>query len=270
MAMTLNSYGHCLAGLLRREFARFWQQRNRFATAVIRPALWLFVFATGFGLTADHSAAESLNSVASYREYLIPGLCGMVILFNSMQCALSMVYDRELGSMRVLLVSPLPRPFLLLAKLLAICTVSMAQVAVFLAIARLAAPAPPWQGYLAVIPALAMTGFMLGAAGLLIATWIKQLENFAGVMNFVIFPVFFLSSALYPLSPMRDSNSWLYWACQANPFTHAVEAIRSSLYLQWDPLAFGLTTITTTFLVLFATTGFRPQRTRILRSSAAR
>ncbi|MBJ6136799.1 ABC transporter permease [Marinobacter litoralis] len=262
--MTINIYRHCLMGVLRREFSRFWQQRNRFATAVIRPVLWLFVFATGFGVTAENNTAESLDAVASYKAYLVPGLCGMVILFNSMQCALSMAYDRELGSMRALLVSPLPRPFLLSAKLFAICTVSMMQVFVFLAIATLAGTGPSWLGYLASMPTMIMTGFMLGAAGLLIATWIKQLENFAGVMNFVIFPVFFLSSALYPLAPMRDASPWLYWACQINPFTHAVEAIRRSFSLQWDPLTFGITAGTAVFLAVLATTSFRPQRTRIL------
>jgi ABC-2 type transport system permease protein len=181
-----------------------------------------------------------------------------------MQGALSMVYDRELGSMRVLLTSPLPRPFLLVTKLLATATVSLAQVYLFLLIARWLDVTPPNLGYLAALPALLLTSLMLGALGLLIATWIKQLENFAGVMNFVIFPMFFLSSALYPLWRMQDASRWLYWICQFNPFTHAVEAIRFCLYLQVDLLAFAITTVTAVVLVTLATTSFRPQRTRVM------
>ena len=128
---------------------------------------------------------------------------------------------------------------------------------------------PPLWGYLAVLPALILTSLMLGALGLLIATWIKQLENFAGVMNFVIFPMFFMSSALYPLWKMNEASPWLYWFCQFNPFTHAVEAIRFSLYLEWNPTAFGITAGVTVVLALLATAGFRPQRTKILGTKPA-
>ena len=109
--------------------------------------------------------------------------------------------------------------------------------------------APP-LGYLAVLPALVLTGLMLGALGMLISSVIKQLENFAGVMNFVIFPMFFASSALYPLWRVKESSPWLYWTCEANPFTHAVELIRFAFYQQvaWDSLAL-VTLFTTVFLV---------------------
>jgi ABC-2 type transport system permease protein len=73
---------------------------------------------------------------------------------------------------------------------------------------------------------------MLGSFGLLLSSLIKQLENFAGVMNFVIFPMFFASSALYPLWRVQESSPWLYHVCQANPFTHAVELIRFAFYQQ--------------------------------------
>lgn len=199
----------------------------------------------------------------TYETYIAPGLCGMIILFNSMQGALSMVYDRELGSMRVLLMSPLPRPFLLLTKLLAMSMVSIGQVYMFLLIAWFFDVEPPTLGYIAVFPALLITALMLGAFGPIIATWVKQLENFAGVMNFVIFPMFFLSSALYPLWRMQDASPVLYWICQFNPFTHAVEAIRFALYLQWNSLAFGVLVGVTAVLALIATAGFRPQRTKI-------
>ena len=257
-------YAYCMMGMLKREWLRFWQQRSRFFSALVRPLLWLVVFAAGFRAVLGVSIIPPYSTYITYETYIAPGLCGMIILFNSMQGALSMVYDRELGSMRVLLTSPLPRPFLLVTKLLATATVSLAQVYLFLLIARLLDVSPPNLGYLAALPALLVTSLMLGALGLLIATWIKQLENFAGVMNFVIFPMFFLSSALYPLWRMQDASRWLYWLCQFNPFTHAVEAIRFSLYLQVDLLAFAITTVTAVVLVTLATTSFRPQRTRVM------
>ncbi len=262
--MNASYYWHCFIGIQKREWLRFWQQRTRFISALVRPMLWLIVFAAGFRAVLGISILPPYSTYITYETYIAPGLCGMIILFNSMQGALSMVYDRELGSMRVLLMSPLPRPFLLITKLLATGTVSIGQVYLFLLIARMLEIEPPGWGYLTVLPALLLTALMLGALGLLIATWIKQLENFAGVMNFVIFPMFFLSSALYPLWKMQESSLWIYWLCQINPFTHAVEAIRFALYLEWNTQAFGITLMTTLLLSSLATAGFRPQRTRIL------
>ena len=135
-----------------------------------------------------------------------------------------MVYDREMGSMRVLLVSPMPRSWLLSCKLVAGMLVACLQVYVFLAIAWLWEVEPPAYGYLTVFPALLLTGLMLGALGLLLSSLIRQLENFAGVMNFVIFPMFFASSALYPLWRMRESSLLLWQISAANPFSHARRA----------------------------------------------
>ena len=89
------------------------------------------------------------------------------------------------------------------------------------------------------LPALVLSGLMLGALGMLMSSVIKQLENFAGVMNFVIFPMFFASSALYPLWRVQEGSPLLYYICQLNPFTHAVELIRFALYgkINWLSLA---------------------------------
>ena len=133
-----------------------------------------------------------------------------------------MVYDREVGSMKVLLTSPYPRWLLLLAKLIAGVTVSVVQAYAFLAIAWFWELDIPAIGYVAALPAFIAAGLMLGSIGLLLSSMVKQLENFASVMNFVIFPMFFASSALYPLWRIRESSETLYLICMANPFTHAV------------------------------------------------
>jgi ABC-2 type transport system permease protein len=150
-----------------------------------------------------------------------------------------MVYDREMGNMRTLLVSPLPRWYLLSCKLVAGMAVSLPQVYTFLAIAWLWEIEAPPLGYVAVLPALVLTGLMLGALGMLMSSVSKQLENFAGAMNFVIFPMFFASSALYPLWRVKEGSPVLYYICELNPFTHAVELVRFALYLQvnWTSLA---------------------------------
>lgn len=234
-----------LHAILTREALRFVGQRGRFVAALVRPLVWLFIFAAGFRAALGLSIIPPYQTYITYEVYIVPGLCGMILLFNGMQSSLSLVYDREMGSMRLLLTAPLPRWWLLFCKLLAGTLVSVMQCAVFLVIAAVWGVTLPWQGYVLVIPALLLGGLMLGALGLMLSSFIKQLENFAGVMNFVIFPMFFLSSALYPLWKMAEANPRLRDLCLINPFTHAVELIRFALYgqvngmaLLWVALAF--------------------------------
>ena len=236
--MTPRNAYRCLRGVIVREGLRFVNQRGRFLSALVRPLVWLFIFAAGFRSVLGVSIIPPYETYILYEEYITPGLIAMILLFNGMQSSLSMVYDREMGSMRVLLVSPLPRWYLLLCKLLAGVSVAIAQVYVFLLIAWLWEIYPPIEGYILVFPALVLAGLMLGALGLLLSSLIRQLENFAGVMNFVIFPMFFASSALYPLWKIREASLPLYWICQFNPFNHAVELVRFALYgqVQWNSL----------------------------------
>ncbi|MEH2482597.1 ABC-2 type transport system permease protein [Nitrobacteraceae bacterium AZCC 2146] len=205
----------------------------------MRPLVWLFIFAAGFRQVLGISIIPPYETYILYEVYITPGLIAMIQLFNGMQSSLSMVYDREMGNMRTLLVSPLPRWYLLFCKLLAGTAVSVLQVYAFLLVAWFWDIEPPHIGYLTVLPALLLSGLMLGALGMLISSGIRQLENFAGVMNFVIFPMFFASSALYPLWRVQEGSPVLAYLCQLNPFTHAVELIRFALYgrINWLSLA---------------------------------
>src|SRR5262244_2730174 len=235
----LSEYLVCLSGIVWREALRFLHQRERFISALVRPLVWLFIFAAGFRQVLGMSIIPPYQTYILYAEYITPGLIAMIQLFNGMQSSLSMVYDREMGNMRTLLVSPFPRWYLLSSKLIAGTAVSLLQVYAFLLIARFWEIGTPPVGYLLVLPELVLCGLMLGALGMLISSAIKQLENFAGVMNFVIFPLFFASSALYPLWQVRESSPLLYYICDFTPFPHAVELIRFPLYAQvnWLPLA---------------------------------
>ena len=247
-------------GILGREVLRFVQQRGRFLAALVRPLVWLVVFAAGFRSILGVAIQPPYQVYITYDVYIVPGLLGMIQLFNGMQSSLSMVYDREMGSMKVLMTTPQPRWFLLGSKLLAGVAVSIIQAYVFLAIAAAFGIEFPAWGYLAVLPALVLSGLMLGAIGMFLSSTISQLENFAGVMNFVIFPTFFLSSALYPLWRMRESSEILWRIAQANPFTHAVETIRFALYGQANLLAAGVVGLALAIFAGLALWGYDPGR----------
>jgi ABC-2 type transport system permease protein len=265
----LTAFSRPLAGIIGREVLRFLHQRERFLAALVRPLVWLVVFAAGFRAVLGISIQPPYETYITYDVYIVPGLIGMIQLFNGMQSSLSMVYDREMGSMRVLLTTPSPRWFLLVSKLFAGVVVSILQVYAFLGVAALFGIVFPAIGYVAVLPILVVTGLMLGAVGMFISSAIRQLENFAGVMNFVIFPVFFLSSALYPLWRMRESSVTLYWICILNPFTHAVEAIRFALYGAMDWLALAVVLGGLAVFLTAAIWGYNPSRGMQLRRVGA-
>ena len=104
--MRPGAYYFCLLGILGREVQRFLQQRSRFISSLIRPLLWLVVFAAGFRAALGIAIMPPYETYITYEVYIAPGLVGIIILFNGMQSSLSMVYDREMGSMKVLLTSP--------------------------------------------------------------------------------------------------------------------------------------------------------------------
>ncbi|OOY14959.1 ABC transporter permease [Thioclava sp. DLFJ4-1] len=245
-----------------RELARFFTQRERFLAALVRPLVWLFIFAAGFRAALGLSIIPPYRTYISYETYILPGLCAMILLFSGMQSSLSLVHDRENGAMRLMLTAPLPRWFMLGAKLLAGALVGMVQVAAFLAIAALFGLRAPSTGYVTVVPALLLAAIMLGALGLLLSSRIRQLENFAGIMNFVIFPMFFCSSALYPIWKIQESSPLLARLCEINPFTQAVELIRFALYGQLNLAALGWTALASLVFFAVAIWGYEPARTR--------
>ncbi len=257
-----------MRAIVGREFLRYIHQRERFVAALVRPLVWLLIFAAGFRAALGLSIIPPYQTYITYETYIVPGLCAMVLLFNGMQSSLSLVYDREMGSMRLLLTSPFPRWWLLFCRLLGSTAISVLQVYAFLGIAALFDIAMPPLGYVTVLPGLILGGLMLGALGLVLSSFIRQLENFAGVMNFVIFPMFFLSSALYPLWKMAESSPLLRDICAANPFTHVVELVRFLLYAQvnWGALAWVVAG--TLVLCAVAVWGYDPARGMMKRRGA--
>ncbi|MGH8809323.1 MAG: ABC transporter permease, partial [Noviherbaspirillum sp.] len=216
-----------LRAIVGREVQRFLRQPGRLVSSLVRPALWLIVFAAGFQNVFGVAIIPPYDTYIEYRVYMVPGLVMMVCLFNGMQSSLAMVVDREMGLMRLLLTAPLPRSYLLACKLAAGAFLSLLQALAFLLLAIAAGIELGFMQVLAALPVIALGALMLAALGLLLSVHIRQLENFAGTMNFVIFPMFFLSTALYPLWKIQESGAeWIHAIARFNPFTQAVEALR--------------------------------------------
>jgi ABC-2 type transport system permease protein len=257
---------HALAALgaiVARETLKFSRQYGRLASAVVRPLLWLAVFAAGFRNVFGVAIVEPYDTYVPYDVYIAPGLVGMVLLFNGMQGSLAMVYDREMGLMRLVLTAPLPRWWVLFAKLVATATLSLAQAAVFVLVAwALGTALPVWGAHTAALLAAAVaSALMLAALGLLLSVHIRQLENFAGTMNFVIFPMYFISTALYPLWKLEESGAeWVWRVAQVNPFTHAVEWMRFALYGKDAGIAPWVVLGTLAVCFALAAWGYDPQR----------
>ncbi|MBK6717117.1 MAG: ABC transporter permease [Burkholderiales bacterium] len=258
--------GHALQALwaiVARELMKFSRQTGRLVSALVRPLLWLAVFAAGFRNVFGMAIAEPYDTYIAYDVYIAPGLIGMVLLFNGMQSSLAMVYDREMGLMRLLLTAPLPRWWILFAKLCATAVLSLAQALAFVVVAWLIGTELPLIGPQTphVLLAAVSAALLLGALGLLLSVYVKQLENFAGTMNFVIFPMYFMSTALYPLWKLEESGAaWVYQIARFNPFTHAVEWLRYAMYGKDPGLSPWIVLGTLALCFIAASWGYDPQR----------
>src|SRR6202162_556518 len=257
-----------LRAVTTRELMKVVRQRGRLLSALVRPLIWRAVFAAGFYNVFGVSIIPPYKTYITYQVYIVPGLLGIILLFHGMQSSLSMVYDREMGVMRLLLTAPLPRWVLLACKLAAGTALSVITCYVFLAVCIPFDVKFEPMAWLDVLPALIISGLMLGALWLFLSVYIRQVENFAGAMNFVMFPMFFFSSALYPLWRLREGGSEvLYYVSIPNPFTYAVELIRFALYGEFDPLSALVVSGTTVLFFLLAVIGYDPQRGMLRRAA---
>tara|TARA_B100001540_G_scaffold53894_1_gene48840 strand:- start:138 stop:944 length:807 start_codon:yes stop_codon:yes gene_type:complete len=253
-------YFKSFLAILEREMIKLVNQKGRLLSSIVRPSLWLFIFAAGFGNIFGVSIIPPYETYITYQVYVLPGLIGIILLYNGMQSSLSIVYDREMGMMRLLLVSPIPRWYMLFSKIISSTILSIIQVYVFLILCLVFNISLPWIGLLYILPFLIVSGFMLGSLALLITVYIKQLENFAGIMNFVIFPMFFLSTSLYPAWKIRESgNEILYWLLNLNPFTHNVELIRHAAYSSFNFNSFLVVVLCGLFFFFTSAYGYSPK-----------
>lgn len=206
--------------VLERELLRTLRQRTRLVAAIVRPLIWLLVIGSGFAAAIGHARG------VDYHGFLVPGVLGMTMLFGAMLAALTTVYDKESGVMRMMIIAPLPHAWIVIAKVVAAAAVALLHALLLLVILVLLGYAGRGTDWALLALALLATSFVCAGIGMVAASFTRTLDNFAGVMNFVIFPLFFLSGALYPV---RDLPAVLRWIASANPFTHGVDLLKHAM-----------------------------------------
>ena len=202
--------------VIERELLRMVRQRTRLVAAMVRPLIWLLVIGGGFATIVG----------TDYKSFLVPGVLGMTMLFGAMLAALGTVYDKESGVMRMMLVAPMARAWLVVAKLISAAAAAAVQALLLLVLLALLGYAGGGTEWALLAAGIVATSFTCAGIGMLTASFSRTLENFAGIMNFVIFPVFFLSGSLYPV---RELPPALYWAATLNPYTYGVDLLKHAL-----------------------------------------
>lgn len=203
-----------------REFKRFFRQRGRLLSALARPLFWLFVVGPGFERLVKTQAG------ISYQQFLFPGVLGIVVLFGSMLSSLSTVYDREFGTVRIMLIAPISRSTIVLGKVIGGALLSLVQAVIILLLAPLLALRPGLIEILFLLFCLFLTSFAVASLGMFMAARIDSLENFSTVMNFVVFPMLFLSGGLYPV---RLLPSAIRTVVYLNPMTYGIDLFKHIL-----------------------------------------
>ena len=209
-----------------REMIRFADDRVRIGTARVQPLLFLFVLAPGL----QSLSAASTDGV-DLTTFMFPGVLCMAMWFSAMITAASLVMDRELGFLREMMVAPVRRSSIVFGKCLGGTTVATIQGAIVLALAGLAhVPYEP-RLVLGVVALQLLIAFTVTALGLMVATAIKQAQTFSSVMQALVFPMIFLSGAMYPVSGLPG---WLRVVNRLNPLTYAVDPVRRVVFDHLD------------------------------------
>lgn len=218
-----------------RDLVRFTSDRVRMGTVLIQPLLFLFVLGPGLQtLSADTTDGVDLTT------FMFPGVLIMALWFSAMISAAGLVMDRELGFLRELLVAPVRRSSIILGKCLGGTTIAAGQGVVLLALAGLAGV--PYDPVLLVglFGLLVLTAFMVTTIGVLVATTVTQAQTFNSVMQLLVFPMIFLSGALYPVA---DLPGWLGGIVRLNPLTYAVDPVRRLVFDHLDVSEAARTTL---------------------------
>lgn len=212
-----------------REIKRFIRDRARVIISFVQPLLWLVVFAAGFG-------ARLVIPGIEYQQYLFPGIIGQTLLFTAMFMGISVIWDKEFGFMKEVLVSPVSRFTIFLGKMFGDSTAALLQgIIVFAFGFILGIPFNPLTIF-AALPIMLLITFGLVSVGLIIASFIGSLENFGAIQTFINLPLFFLSGALFPVSG-PGTPEWLRVASAFDPLTYGIDALRTVILgSAWTPL----------------------------------
>ncbi|HWN59883.1 MAG TPA: ABC transporter permease [Streptosporangiaceae bacterium] len=216
----------------RRELIRFRRDKLRAITSLIQPLLFLLVLGTGLSSLAKGSMPPGV----SFKAFIFPGVLAMSVLFTAIFSAASIVWDREFGFLREMLVAPVSRSAIVTGKILGGATIATFQGIVMLALAGLAdVPYNPVL-FLILVGELLLLAFTLTAFGVMMAARIKQIQAFMALTQLFVLPLFFLSGALYPLNGLP---AWLTVLTRIDPLTYIVDPMRAAVFghLSVSPLA---------------------------------
>jgi len=218
-----------------RDLIRYWRDKPRMIASVLQPALYLFVFGTGMGAGMRPTGGIDL------RVFLYPGVMAMATLFTCFFSAGSIVWDREFGFMREMLVAPVRRYAIIVGKAFGGATAGMAQGVLVLAFGPLIGVSFTPLLVLVLLVELMILAFAVTSIGVLVATRIKSFQAFMALVQIIVMPMFFLSGALFP---MRNLPAWLHASTLADPLTYAVDPMRRAVLARVsgaDPSGFGVT-----------------------------
>jgi ABC-2 type transport system permease protein len=209
----------------RRELIRFRTDRLRAITALVQPFLFLFILGTGLSSLAGGSLPHSANF--DFKTFIYPGVLAMSVLFTAIFSAGSIVWDREFGFLREILVAPVSRASIVIGKCLGGATIATFQGVIFLCLAWFAhVPYNPVL-ILGLIGMLLLLSFTLTAFGVMMAARIKQFQAFMALTQMLVMPLFFLSGALYPLTGLP---AWLTVLTRLDPLTYVVGPMRHLVF----------------------------------------
>ena len=249
--------------IVARDLSRAVRQKSRLLGGLARPLMWLLLVGTGYNTIAHVEGARS------YQAFVFPGLVVMAALFGAMLTSISTVYDREFGMLRLMLASPAGVTAVLTGRATAAAAIGMLQGVVVLLFVPLVLSVTATQ-LAAATAALALAATTSGVLGLLVAAPLRSVENYAGIINVVLFPLLFLSGALYPTAGMPLA---LRVGARLNPVSYAVDLTRLAL---GQPAEFGamrsIIVLGATTVLAFSLTAliFNPEQRFILRNRMAK
>jgi len=202
-----------------REMKRFVRARSRVISSIALPFFWLLFIGVGFG-----SSFRLPN--LDYISFLAPGIIGMVLLFTSMFSGLSIIWDRQFGFLKEILVAPVSRTSIMIGKTFGGATVALINGLIILLVAAGFGVMKFSLGIFPSIVFMILTSICFVSLGLIIASSMKSMEGFQAIMSFIIMPIFFLSGALFPL---QNTPVWMQTIAKADPLTYGVDGLRDSL-----------------------------------------
>ncbi|MFC4056945.1 ABC transporter permease [Planomonospora corallina] len=223
------SLGHELRAVkvvLHREMLRFASDRTRMLSTVVQPVLWLFVLGTGFG-----SLAQGAIPGVDYRTFMFPGMIAMTVIMTAMFSAGSIVWDREFGFLREMLVAPVGRGAIVAGECLGGAIVAVGQGVVILALGGLVGVPYDPVLMLTLLAEMFLAAFAVTAFGVTLAARMQNMQTFFALMQMAVMPMVFLSGAMFPLGNLP---SWLHVLTTLNPLTYAVDPLRQAVFSHLD------------------------------------